>query len=255
MILAIVQARVSSSRLPGKVLLPILGKPMLQLHLERLSRMNLADELIVATSDEVSDEPIAGLCHKLDVPCYRGSLEDVLDRFYQAARGYQPAHVVRLTGDCPVADPDLIDDIVSYHLDGGYDYTSNTIKPTYPDGLDAEVIRFECLEAAWREAELPSQREHVTPYIWSQPSRFKLANHENDEDLSDLRWTVDEPEDYELIKVIYQHLYQVKPNFDRYDVFDLLEGRPELRQVNQAFERNEGLAKSLELDRREAGNA
>lgn len=255
MILAIVQARVSSSRLPGKVLLPILDKPMLQLHLERLSRLNLADELIVATSDEVSDDPLAGLCYKLDVPCFRGSLEDVLDRFYRAAKEYKPAHVVRLTGDCPLADPDLIDNIVKHHLAGGYDYTSNTIKPTYPDGLDAEVVRFECLEAAWREAELPSQREHVTPYIWSQPDRFKLANYENNEDLSDLRWTVDEPEDYELIRTIYRELYQVKPDFDRYDVFDLLGKRPELRQVNQAFERNEGLAKSLELDKQGVGNA
>jgi spore coat polysaccharide biosynthesis protein SpsF len=254
MILAVVQARVSSSRLPGKVLLPILGKPMLQLHLERLRRMKMADELVVATSDGVSDDPLAGFCRQLGVSCFRGSLEDVLDRFYQAAREYRPAHVVRLTGDCPLADPALIDEIVRYHIEGGYDYTSNTITPTYPDGLDAEVVRFECLETAWREARLPSQREHVTPFIWSQPDRFKLANYENEEDLSDLRWTVDEPQDFELIEMIYRELYPDKPDFDRADVLRLVRSKPELQDVNQGFARNEGLAKSLKQDRQEVGH-
>lgn len=254
MILAVVQARVSSSRLPGKVLLPILGKPMLQLHLERLRRMKMADELIVATSDGVSDDPLAGLCRQLGVSCFRGSLEDVLDRFYQAAREHRPSHVVRLTGDCPLADPALIDDIVRYHVEGGYDYTSNTITPTYPDGLDAEVIRFDCLETAWREARPASQREHVTPFIWSQPDRFKLANYENEEDLSDLRWTVDEPEDFELIEMIYRELYPDKPDFDRADVLRLVRSKPELQDINQGFARNEGLAKSLKQDKQEVGH-
>lgn len=252
MILVVVQARVSSSRLPGKVLLPIQGKPMLQLHLERLGRLETVDELIVATSDGATDDPLAGLCRQLGVPCFRGSLDDVLDRFYQAAREYRPKHVVRLTGDCPLADPGLIDDIIRYHITGGYDYTSNTITPTYPDGLDAEVVRFECLETAWREARLPSQREHVTPFIWSQPERFKLANYENDEDLSDLRWTVDESEDFELIRTIYNELYTAKPDFDRGDVLNLVRRKPELRAINQAYERNEGLAKSLRQDSLEA---
>ena len=158
MILGILQARASSRRLPGKVMKPILGRPMLERQIERLRRARRLDKLVVATSTDPSDDPIAALCRSLAVECFRGSLDDVLDRFYQAARRAAPRAVVRLTGDCPLADPAVIDQLIELHARGGYDYTSNTLTRSYPDGLDAEVTQLHCLEAAWREARLPSER-------------------------------------------------------------------------------------------------
>ena len=177
MMLAILQARTSSTRLPGKVLKPILGKPMLERQLDRLARVRQIDKLVVATSEGPDDNALAELCDRIGFKCFRGSLNDVLDRFYQTAKIYNARNIIRLTGDCPVADPQIIDEIISHYLSGNFDYVSNTIEPTYPDGLDAEVFRYECLEQAWHKAKLPSQREHVTPFIWQQPDRFKLENH------------------------------------------------------------------------------
>ncbi|MBF0156426.1 MAG: glycosyltransferase family protein [Magnetococcales bacterium] len=247
MILGILQARYSSRRLPGKVLLPILGRPMLACQLERLRRVRQMDRLVVATSDETSDDAIAALCRELAIPCYRGSLDDVLDRFYRAAIGFSPvpAQVVRLTGDCPLADPALIDRVIAHHLRGGFDYTSNIKPPTYPDGLDVEVMRFPVLAEAWREAQLPSQREHVTLFINGQPERFRLGNVTHDHDLSALRWTVDESEDLELVRKIYEALYPRNPEFAMAEVLALLAGHPEWQEGNRHHERNAGLALSL----------
>jgi spore coat polysaccharide biosynthesis protein SpsF len=218
---------------------------MLALQLERLSRITTADQLMVATSDHASDDTLAEFCRANDIACARGSLDDVLDRFYQAAVKVEADHVIRLTGDCPLADPALIDSVVETYLKSGCDYVSNTIQPTYPDGLDVEVFSFEALKIAWQEARLPSQREHVTPFIWQQPERFKVANYAGDKDLSELRWTVDEPEDLELVRMIYEELYPANPDFSTADVLDLLQRRPELNRINNSFERNEGLQKSL----------
>lgn len=213
MMLAIVQARLSSTRLPGKVLRPILGRSMLWRQLERLEQLKNVDQTIVATSDLPEDRQLITLCRDFGVECYGGSLDDVLDRFYQAAGHYGADHVVRLTGDCPVIDPRVVDDVIDLYNSDDYDYACNTNPPTFPDGLDVEVMSFPCLETAWREAKLPSQREHVTPFIWQQPQRFKLANFTNDTDLSHLRWTVDEPEDLEFITVVYEALYPDDPGF------------------------------------------
>jgi len=248
MIVAILQVRVSSSRLPNKVLKPILGKPMLTLQLERVQRSTMLDQLVVATSLDDSDDNLESLCKEFDIPCFRGSLEDVLDRFYQAAVQYQPEHVVRLTGDCPLADPVVIDQVVEFYLQENFDYASNTLEPTFPDGLDVEVFRFSVLEQAWQEAELPSQREHVTPFIHTQPDRFRLGSFKGDVDLSTLRWTVDELEDFELVCRIYEELYPNTPNFTTDDVLELLKRRPELQTINIHFTRNEGFQKSLLKD-------
>lgn len=157
MILGILQARTSSRRLPGKVLKPILGRPMLERQIERLRRAQRMDKLVIATSTDASDDPIAALCQSLSVDCFRGPLDDVLDRFYQAARRYAPRAVVRLTGDCPLADPQVIDELIETHSRESYDYTANILPPRQiPDGLDVEVIAMSCLETAWREARLPS---------------------------------------------------------------------------------------------------
>lgn len=248
MILAILQARLSSTRLPGKVLKPILGVPMLLRQIERVRRARGIERLVLATSDDPSDDAIEKLCHENDIECFRGSLNDVLDRFYQAAKDRNPDYVVRLTGDCPLTDPDVIDKVVRHCVAGGFDYASNTIKPTFPDGLDVEVFRFECLEAAWREATLPSQREHVTPFIHQQPGRFKIGNYAGTRNLPHLRWTVDETLDFELIRQIYESLYPAKPDFNTDDVLALLDRRPELKTLNTAYARNEGYQRSLAKD-------
>ncbi len=246
-ILAVLQARMSSTRLPGKVLKPLLGRPMLARQIERVKRSALIDRLLVATSAAAEDAGIERLCAELRVDCYRGSLDDVLDRFYRAAQPCNPAYVVRLTGDCPLADPELIDAVIRFCVDGDYDYASNALQPTFPDGLDTEVLRFACLAEAWREARLPSQREHVTPFIYSQPRRFRIGSYVNAVDYSHLRWSVDEPEDFALIERIYQALYPANRAFASADILALLKRHPEIVS-NTHIQRNEGYLESLRRD-------
>ncbi|MEQ9370522.1 MAG: glycosyltransferase family protein [Coleofasciculus chthonoplastes F3-SA18-01] len=248
MILAILQARVSSSRLPRKVLKPILGVPMLGRQIERVQRAKLIDRLLVATSDDVTDNSIEQWCRESGVECFRGKLDDVLDRFYQAAKPNAPEQVVRLTGDCPLADPGLIDEVIQFHISGDFDYSTNAIEPTYPDGLDVEVFRFVCLEQAWREVKLPSQREHVTPFIHQQPDRFRIGLLKNAIDLSHLRWTVDEALDFELVRRIYEALYPIDVEFKTQDILSFLDKNPELKTLNISYDRNEGFQKSLLKD-------
>lgn len=248
MIVAALQARVSSTRLPGKVLMPILDVPMLFRQVERIRRSRSLDELVIATSTDVTDDPIERGCDEYSVRCFRGSLSDVLDRVYRASAPLNPRHVVRLTGDCPLTDPAVIDRVVAFHLDGNYDYTSNVDEPTFPDGLDVEIVRFACLEEAWREARLPSQREHVTPFIREHPEHYRIGSFRNEVDLSHFRWTVDEPEDFALIETIYTSLYPENPAFSTDDILMLLASRPELTELNSRFKRNEGYLKSREAD-------
>ncbi len=251
MILAILQARLSSTRLPGKVLKPILGRPMLEHQIERIRRSRLIDRLMLATSDDPSDKPLELLCSRLNIACFRGSLNNVLDRFYQAAVTIRPEHVVRLTGDCPLADSKVIDSTIRHYLDGGFDYASNALEPSFPDGLDIEVFRFSVLETAWKEASLPSQKEHVTPFIYNQPERFRLGSYKEDRDLSGKRWTVDEPRDFQFVEKIYETLYPKNPNFDMHDILKLLEQCPELEAINTDIERNLGYKKSLAEDKKQ----
>ena len=248
MILAILQARVSSTRLPGKVLKPVLGEPMLYRQIERLRRSHRFDVLLVATSTDPSDDGIEALCREKGVKCFRGALKDVLDRFYQAALAYSPSHIVRLTGDCPLADPELIDEIIDFHLSGRFDYTSNTLEETFPNGLDAEVFSPHCLEDAWREARLPSQREHVTPFIYNNPARYRLGSYRSVANLSDMRWTVDEQADLDMVRRVFCALYPANPLFSTRDIIEFLEREPEVGAINASIGRNEGYLKSLEED-------
>jgi len=248
MILAVVQARLSSTRLPGKVLRPILGRPLLQLQLERLNQSRSLDQIIVATSDQPSDRPLVQSCRDFGVDCICGSLDDVLDRYYQAARHCGAHQIVRVTGDCPLIDPVVIDQVIAQHVSGDYDYTSNVHPPTFPDGLDVEVMRFSCLEQTWRQAKLPSDREHVTPFIWRQPELFALSNVTNETDLSNLRWTVDEAEDFEFVSRVYQALYLTDPSFSTTQVLAFVAAHPELSELNKQFERNAGMRRSIALD-------
>jgi spore coat polysaccharide biosynthesis protein SpsF len=247
MIFAILQARTSSTRLPGKVLKPILGRPMLSLQIERIQRSNKIDKLIVATSNERSDNDIENLCINIQIPCFRGSLDDVLDRFYQTATQNKPGHVVRLTGDCPLIDPEIIDKVINFYFEGDFDYATNSMVPyTFPDGLDVEVFRFTVLEKAWHEAILPSHREHVVPFIRQHPEMFKVGYYKNEVDLSHLRWTVDEPEDFEFVSQIYKELYPQNPTFITEDILELINRKPSLLEINSHVERNLVAKKSAE---------
>jgi len=246
--LAILQARVSSSRLPRKVLLPILGEPMLFRQIERIRRATRIEQLVVATSTDPSDDALASECATRGIGCFRGSLDDVLDRFYRIAVSFQPANIVRLTGDCPLADPELIDRIIEFHAKGNYDFVSNAIEPTFPDGLDMSVFRFRLLNEAWHEAQLPSEREHVTIFMKQHPQRYKIGSYKESPDRSYMRWTVDEAADFAFVSAIYERLFPGEPDFDSEDIYRLLEEHPELLCLNSGIGRNEGLQRSLQKD-------
>ncbi|MBS1962177.1 MAG: glycosyltransferase family protein [Bdellovibrionales bacterium] len=247
--LAILQARLSSTRLPGKVLRPLSGAPMLERQIERIRRSKKISEILVATSTGDDDRAIVELCDRLGVGSFRGNLTDVLDRYVGAARTRQPENVIRLTGDCPLVDPGVIDDVIAFFESGSFDYASNTLEPTFPDGLDTEVFTFEGLEKCWREARLPSEREHVTPYFYTHPELFRLGSYKSAVNRSNLRWTVDEPADYELVQKIYAGCYAENPSFAMADVLRFLEKNPELNRINSEFQRNEGYLRSLAQDR------
>lgn len=248
MILAIVQARTSSSRLPGKVMLPVHGAPMLLRQIERVRRSTALDSIVIATSDQSEDDPVADLAPQAGVDHFRGSLDDVLDRYYRAAERYSPDHVVRITGDCPLIDWNVIDGCVQFMIDGAYDYASNTLRPTWPDGLDVEAMTFDALRTAWEQGRGIVEREHVTQFIHRHPDRFRLGSYESARDLSDLRWTVDEPEDLEFVRQVYDALYPANAAFTYEDVLGLIESRPDIALLNAAFERNEGLKRSEEAE-------
>ena len=240
-ILAVVQARMSSKRLPGKVLKSILGRPMLLHQLDRARRARAFDRLVVATSTDDSDDDVVSLCRDSGYECERGSLNDVLDRFWQIASRDGAEHIVRLTGDCPLTDPEIIDLVVDAHLANGADYTSNT-QPhsTWPDGLDVEVVRAGVLEQAWNEAATPSDREHVLPFVWSRPERFRLNTVVNEMNLSDLRWTVDDQTDFEFVEAIFAALYPKDPMFGLRDVQEFLLRNKNHQQIKLDAERDPG---------------
>lgn len=222
MIVGILQARMTSSRLPGKVMKPILGMPMIGRQLERLARCESIDRLVVATSMDPSDDPLAAYVESRGVRVFRGALNDVLGRFNGAAIANGPAsHVVRLTADCPLADPGVIDACVWLHVEKGADYTSNTIERTYPDGLDVEVMTAAALKTMAREARDPYEREHVTPFIYRRPERFSIAQLTQAANLADRRWTVDTQEDFEFVSRVFYMLYPVRPAFEQADVLGL----------------------------------
>lgn len=206
----------TSTRLPGKVMSPVLGEPMIGRQVERLRRARLIDTLVVATSTDPSDDPLAAYCESLGLTVTRGPLDDVLERFRMALAPHPDAKaVVRLTADCPLADPALIDQVIAHHHDVGADYTSNTLEArTYPHGLDTEVIRPDVLIQAADRAREPYEREHVTPYIYRRPELYRLAGVARHKSLADLRWTVDFPQDMAFVRDVYARLYPFDPDFD-----------------------------------------
>jgi spore coat polysaccharide biosynthesis protein SpsF len=248
-IAVIVQARRGSSRLPDKVMKNIVGRPMLYHVLERVKRAGSVSRVCLATTTSRQDKILAGIAAKLGVETFFGSETDVLDRYYGAAKRLGAKDIVRITADCPLMDPSVIDKVVSEYLKGRYDYASNIIEPTFPDGLDVEVFSFRALERAWKEARLKSEREHVTPYIWKNPNTFRLKSVKNKRDLSDHRWTVDHVKDLEFARQVYRQLYTKDPQFGYADVLSLLKRNPEITSINKGTSRNEGYRTSLAQDK------
>lgn len=230
---AIVQARMGSTRLPGKTMMPLAGEPMLARVVERSRRARRVDAVVVATTTSPQDDTIASLCRERGWPCERGSEEDVLDRYRAAARAHRADVVVRITSDCPVIDPGIVDALLEAFSRGTWDYASNGLEPrTYPRGLDVEAFTLAALERAWHEDENPEWREHVTAYIQRHPELFRILRYDNDRDLSRHRWTVDTPEDYELMRRIYDHFRGAA--FGWTDVLRLLESHPDWVALNRA---------------------
>lgn len=238
-----------SSRLPGKMLMPIIdGKGALELMIERVSGAKKIDKLIVATTVDKSDNKLVELCHKLHVAIFRGSVADVLDRFYQTACSVNEKFdgIVRLTGDCPFHNPRVIDLVIDKYLSLDADYVSNVHPPTFPDGLDVEVFSFKALEKSWKEAKLQYEREHVTQYMCKNPGIFKIENVSCFEDFSSHRWTLDEESDFVFVKAVYENLYHKAGEcFGMRTILAFLEKHPEIMDANYAIERNEGLKKSI----------
>lgn len=237
-VVVIIQARTKSTRLPGKVLKNIVGKPMLAHVIERVENIRLVDEIVIATTVKEEDRVILRLANDCGVKSFSGSEEDVLDRYYQAAKRYQADVIVRITSDCPLIDLEVVDKAIAFYLKykGTVDYVSNSLRRSYPRGLDTEVFSFEVLERTWQKAKEPHQREHVTPYIYKHPETFRLANVENDVDLSHMRWTVDEERDLEFVREIYKRLYRDGKIFLMRDILALLKREPQLMEINKKVE-------------------
>ena len=242
-VLGVLQARMTSSRFPGKVLADLQGEPMIVRQIERLWRSQLMDGLVVATSVDASDDPLVEVLQWLPdpVPVVRGSLDDVLSRFVAVMDEYQPDVVVRLTADCPLASPAVIDKVISAFVESGADYVSNTMTPTYPDGLDVEVVRASVLREVASVAVDPPEREHVTLGVYRRHEQYRVENVAGPVDLSALRWTVDTPEDLAFVRRVYAELYPANPAFDVEDVLALLEREPSLSRTSADAERNAAL--------------
>jgi len=245
-VVAIIQARMSSSRLPGKVLMPLANKPVLAHIVERLSYCKMVEKIVVATTNEDSDDPVADYCANNGIDCYRGSLDDVLDRYYQTAKIYHAAPIVRITGDCPAIDPVVVDAVITGYLSGEYD--SYGLGGEFPDGLDCTVFSFSAIERAWKEAKLKSEREHVGPYIENNPHLFRNGMLELFKGLGSQRWTLDEPNDYKLLSKIFKKLYRSDSPFLTHEILQLIKNNSDLLTINAQIVRNEGYLKSLQED-------
>jgi spore coat polysaccharide biosynthesis protein SpsF (cytidylyltransferase family) len=252
-ILAITQARIGSTRLPEKIIKRINGESILEIHLKRILKSKTITNLKVATTTESGNEKIESIAQKLGVEVFKGSVNNVLERFYYAALPEKPDWVVRLTSDCPLIDAAIIDNVIDFAISKNLDYASNTLEPTFPDGMDVEIFKFSALEQAFHEAELKSELEHVTPYIWKNSS-YKGGNiftsdcYKNDLDYSSIRITVDTHEDFLVIQKLVE-LYGIEKDWMTY--VKGLQEHPEIRKINENFQRNEGYEKSTKEDNKD----
>ncbi len=248
-VVAIVQARLDSKRLPGKTLMDVAGHPLLVRVLERARRIPGVGRLIVATTTLEADFAIVACAETCGIESFRGHPEDVLDRFYHAANRFDAEVIVRLTADCPLLDPQVSSQVLVLFSRGGLDYASNTLPPSYPDGLDTEVFSIQALTRAWMEATLPSEREHVTPYLWKRPELFRSGCLRCTPNLSAHRWTVDDADDLEFVRTVYEQLEPIEgPCFGLARVLALLAERPDIARLAGRQRRNQGYLVSLGKD-------
>jgi spore coat polysaccharide biosynthesis protein SpsF len=239
-IITVVQARMGSSRLPGKVLVSLAGKPLIVRIVERIKRARLAGVVVVAATNQPEDDIIEDLCRAENIEIFRGHPKDLLDRHYRTGLKYNADAVVKIPSDCPLIDPNIIDRVLAYYVNhqNDYDFVSNLHPPTYPDGNDVEVMKMDSLKQAWLRASLDFEREHTTPYIWENPHLFRIGNvcWEADYNYSMThRWTIDYEEDYIFIKTIYDELYHINPRFGIYDILNLLDRKPLLKNINNKY--------------------
>ena len=244
---AIIQARMSSTRLPGKVLLPLSDKPVLEHVIQRVRNCKLVDKVVVATTVHDSDDIIENWCKKNNFNYYRGSLEDVLDRFYKVASQYKAENILRITADCPVIDSGIIDEVIEKYHEGNFDFYG--LSGEFPDGLDCSMFSFKALETAWKNSKLQSEREHVGPYIANHPELFAIGGYEKFKNLGHLRLTLDDPRDYQLLSTIFNKLYDLDNFFNHEMIINLLNESPALLKINSEIIRNEGYAKSILNDK------
>ncbi len=239
-IIIVVQARMNSTRLPGKVLLPVAGKSLLLRQVERISFATQHDGIVVATTTDVSDNIIAGMCEIEGISVFRGHPFDLLDRHYRVGKLYNADVVVKIPSDCPLIDPKIIDKVITYYKNHyrEYDFVSNLHPPTYPDGNDIEVIPIRVLEYAHKNATKQYEREHTTPFIWDNPEIFRIGNctWETGYNYSmSHRWTLDYDEDYHFVREIYRRLYPKNPHFNIYDILTLIDEKPEIADLNRKY--------------------
>jgi spore coat polysaccharide biosynthesis protein SpsF len=247
MVGAIIQARMTSSRLPGKILLKVMGRPIISYLLERLRFCRRVDEIVLATTINDADDALISAVEKENILIYRGSENDVLDRYYQAAKAHHIDHIMRITADCPLIDPQLCDHVVEIYQQSEVEFAF--LGPTFAEGLDCAVFSFQALEKAWREARLKSEREHVTPYLHNHPEYFRKVDIQNDQDDSHYRITVDEESDFQVVKEILLNLYRNgEYPFLINEIKTFLDSHPEIFNLNAHIIRNEGLLKSLKED-------
>ena len=244
-IVVIIQARLGSTRFENKVLKILYEKTLLEHIIERVSCSKYVNNIVVATTLNQEDDELINIAKTSQVSSYRGSVDNVLERFYFAAQEYNAHVIVRVTADDPFKDPTIMDMAIEYLINDNYDYVSNTIVPSYPEGIDIEVFSFEALKRAFFEAKLPSEKEHVTPYIWKNKGVFKLKNFFHTENLSNLRWTIDYEEDYLFARTIYEKLYPQKKIFLMADILNLI-NKDGLPPAKRKVMRNEGYKKSIE---------
>jgi spore coat polysaccharide biosynthesis protein SpsF len=229
-----------STRLPGKVMLPLAGKPLIIRMQERLSLSRYAGKIIIATTDDESDDQLFRLCKQNNLNIFRGHSLDLLDRHYRAAKKFNADVVIKIPSDCPLIDPEIIDKVIQYYISNRdkFDFVSNLHPPTYPDGNDVEIMSIKVLEDAWINAKKDFEREHTTPYIWENPDKFRIGNvvWETGLDYSMThRFTIDYNEDYEFIKRIYDELYEDNKRFRLKDILALLEKKPEIKKINEMY--------------------
>lgn len=247
---AIIQVRVGSTRLPRKVLMKINDSTLLEFQIEQLRHSKLLNNIVIATTENKEDDVIYEMAKSLGVNSFRGNETDVLDRYYCCAKYFSIKHIVRINGDAPFIDPTIVDAVITFYKNGNFDYVSNFFKKTFPAGTEVEVFSFNTLKTTWKNAKKPSEREHVTPYIYNNPTKFRIGSVENNENVSNLHWTVDRKEDLDFVRHVYRHINK-KPIFLS-DIMRVLKEHPSLLDINKNTNSLEGYLKSLENDKKQS---